>query len=53
MAGDVTEENQIGQRASALVWFWRLGSDAAMDEVEVNPRMKECQCVWTSILSIL
>lgn len=53
MAGDVTEENRIGQRASTLAWFWRLGSDAAMDEVEVNPRMKECECAWTSILSIL
>jgi len=43
MAGDVTEENRIGQRSSILAWFWRLGSDAAMDEVGVNPRMKECE----------
>jgi hypothetical protein len=45
MAGDVTEENRIGQRSSMLAWFWRLGGDAAMDEVEMNPRMKECGCV--------
>jgi hypothetical protein len=43
MAGDVTEENRIGQRSSTLAWFWRLGGDAAMEEVEVNPRMKECE----------
>jgi len=53
MAGDITEENRIRQRASTIAWFWRLGSDVAMDEVEVNPRMKECECAWTSILSIL
>ena len=53
MAGDVTEENQIGQRSSALGWFWRLGSDAAMDEVEVNPRMKECECTCASIWSMV
>ena len=45
MAGDVTEENCIGQRSSMLAWFWRLGGDAAMGEVEMNLRMKECGCV--------
>ena len=44
MSGDVTEENQMGQRSSTLAWFWRLGSDSAMEEVEINPRMKECEC---------
>lgn len=46
MAGDVTEENRVGQRSSTLAWFWRLGSDSAIDEVEVNPRMKECECIY-------
>ena len=44
MSGDVTEENRMGQRSSTLAWFWRLGSDSAMEEVEINPRMKECEC---------
>jgi hypothetical protein len=43
MADDVMEENHIRQRSSTLAWFWRLGGDAAMEEVEVNPRMKECE----------
>ena len=43
MAGDVMEENCIGQRSSTLSWFWRLGGNAVMEEVEVNPRMKECE----------
>ena len=42
MSGDVTEENQMGQRSSVLAWFWRLDSDVAMEVVELNPRMKEC-----------
>lgn len=42
MSGDVTEENRMGQRSSVLAWFWRLDSDVAMEEVEMNPRMKEC-----------
>src|SRR5882762_2147181 len=46
MAGDVTEENRVGQRSSMLAWFWRLGSDSAIDEVKVNPRMKECECIY-------
>jgi len=46
MAGDVTEENRVGQRSSMLAWFWRLGSDSAIDEVKVNPRTKECECIY-------
>ena len=42
MSGEVTEENRMGQRSSVLAWFWRLDSDVAMEEVEMNPRMKEC-----------
>ena len=38
MLGDVTEKNWMGQRPSTLAWFWRLGSDSAMDEVEKNVR---------------
>jgi hypothetical protein len=49
MAGDVTEENRLGQRSSTLAWFWRVGGDAGMDEVEMNPRMKECECIWVII----
>ena len=49
MSGDVTEENRTGQRSSTLAWFWRLGSDVAMEEVEANPRMKECECACGSI----
>jgi hypothetical protein len=52
MSGDVTEENRIGQRSSTLAWFWRLGSDAAMEEVEINPRMKECKCACVIILDL-
>jgi hypothetical protein len=43
MAGDITEENRIGQRSTTLAWFWRLEGDAAGNEVEINPRMKECE----------
>ena len=43
MAGDVTEENRINQRSSVLAWFWRLGSDRTADQVENNPRMRECE----------
>jgi hypothetical protein len=43
MSGDVTEENRMGQRSSTLAWFWRLGGDSAVDEIEINPRMKECE----------
>jgi hypothetical protein len=43
MAGDITEENRIGQRSTTLAWFWRLEGDAAGNEVELNPRMKECE----------
>jgi hypothetical protein len=53
MAGDVTEENRIGQRSSTLAWFWRLGTDIAMDETEVNPRMKECKCTFVLIQRML
>ena len=42
MSGNITEENWMGQRSSVLAWFWRLESDVAMEEVELNPRMKEC-----------
>jgi hypothetical protein len=52
MSGDVTEENRIGQRSSVLAWFWRLGSDVAM-EVELNPRMKECEYCCGSIRAIV
>ena len=43
MSGDVTEENHMGQRSSTLAWFWRLEGDSAMDKVDINPRMKECE----------
>jgi hypothetical protein len=43
MAGDITEENRISQRSTTLAWFWRLEGDAAGNEVELNPRMKECE----------
>jgi hypothetical protein len=43
MSGDVTEENRMGQRSSTLAWFWRLEGDSAIDEVDINPRMKECE----------
>lgn len=43
MSGDVTEENRMGQRSSTLAWFWRLEGDSAVDEIEINPRMKECE----------
>lgn len=46
MAGDVTEENRINQRSSVLAWFWRLGSDQAIDQVEFNPRMRECESCY-------
>jgi len=43
MAGDVTEENRMGQRSSTLAWFWRLGEDPAVEETDINPRLKECE----------
>ena len=43
MAGDVTEGNRIGQQSSTLAWFWRLGEDPAVEETDVNPRLKECE----------
>jgi hypothetical protein len=43
MAGDVTEENRVGQRSSTLAWFWRLGGDPASEDAEINPRLKECK----------
>jgi hypothetical protein len=43
MAGDVTEENRVGQCSSTLAWFWRLGSDPAAEETEINPGLKECE----------
>jgi hypothetical protein len=52
MAGDVTEENRVGQRSRMLAWFWRLCSDSPIDEVEVNPRMKECECIYGWIWSM-
>jgi hypothetical protein len=53
MSGDITEENRIGQRSSVLAWFWRLGSDVAMEEVDLNPRMKECECSCGSIRAMV
>ncbi|KIM76022.1 hypothetical protein PILCRDRAFT_78150, partial [Piloderma croceum F 1598] len=32
MAGDVTEENRVGQQSSTLAWFWRLGGDPASED---------------------
>jgi hypothetical protein len=46
MAGDVMEENRIGQRSSTLAWFWRLGADSALKEVDANPRLKECEQLY-------
>jgi hypothetical protein len=43
MAGDVTEENRVGQRSSTLAWFWRLGGDPASEDTAINPRLKECK----------
>ena len=45
MPGDITEENRINQRSSTLPWFWRLGTELAIDEVEKNPRMMESEFV--------
>lgn len=53
MAGDVTDENRFGQRSSTLAWFWRVGGDSGMDDIEMNPRMKECECTWVIILCVV
>jgi hypothetical protein len=29
-----------------------LGSDSAMEEVEINPRMKECECDCVKMLGL-
>ena len=52
MSGDVMEENQMGQRSSTLAWLWILGSASAMEEVEINPRMKECECDCVKMLGL-
>lgn len=50
MAGDVTEENRVGQRSSTLAWFWRLGGELATDETDINPRLKECESFVVSLM---
>ena len=47
MAGDVMEENQVGQCSSMLAWFWRLGEESALEDTEMNPRLKECKQIMS------
>jgi hypothetical protein len=34
LAGDITEENRIGQKSDTLAWFWKLGSTGTSDGME-------------------
>jgi len=38
VAGDLTDEQQFGQRSDALPWFWRIGDVDSSS----GPRMQEC-----------
>jgi hypothetical protein len=37
LAGDITEENRVGQKSDTLAWFWKLGS------TETSDGMEECK----------
>lgn len=47
MYGDITEENQVGQRSYMLPWFWRLSGDKPESD-EIDPALKECE-QWSMI----
>jgi hypothetical protein len=40
VAGDITDENQFGQRSDTLPWFWQISS---LDDSN-GLRMQECGC---------
>jgi hypothetical protein len=43
MAGDIIEENRVGQRSDALAWFWRLANEPEGTPSVDDDRMRECK----------